>query len=65
MTFGERIRKERELCSFSTEEASKELGVDRTTLYAWEMNKRKPSKKNVRKIAELYCVSVRELVSLL
>ena len=65
MTFGEFIKREREQFSFGVEEAADLLGVNRATLYQWETNKKRPSKKNVRKIAELYAVKVHDLVNLL
>ena len=64
-TFGQFIRAERELLSLTIEEASKNLGVSQTTLYHWEHDKKKPSKKHIRDIASLYCVSVKKLVQLL
>jgi len=64
-TFGEVIRAERELMCFTIEEAAKLLKVDRTTLYAWETNKRKPHKRHIREIAELYAIDKKTLVELL
>ena len=64
-TFGEVIREERELICLSIEEVAKELGVSRTTIYAWEHNKKKPHKRHIRAIAELYCISAKKLVQLL
>lgn len=64
-SFGDFIRKERELLSFTMEEVANKLSVSRSTLYAWENNKKKPSKKHIRAIAELYCISTKKLVQLL
>lgn len=38
----------------SSEEAAKELGVTRLTLYNWENNKISPRIEYVRKMCELY-----------
>ena len=64
-TFGETIRNERELMCLTLEEVAKELGVSRTTIHSWEHNKKKPNKRHIRAIAELYCVSAKKLVQLL
>ena len=64
-TFGQFIRKERENLSYTIEEVANELKVNAATIYHWEHDKKKPNKKHVRAIADLYCVSAKKLVQLL
>ena len=64
-TLGKFIKKERELLSLTIEEVATELKVNPATIYHWEHDKKKPNKKHIRAIAELYCVSVKKLISLI
>ena len=64
-TLGQFIRKERELLSYTIEEVAKELKVNAATIYHWEHDKKVPNKKHIRAIANLYCVSVKKLISLI
>ena len=64
-TLGKFIKKERELLSLTIEEVATQLKVNPATIYHWEHDKKKPNKKHIRAIAELYCVSVKKLISLI
>ena len=64
-TFGQFIKKERELISYTIEEVATELKVNPATIYHWEHDKKKPNKKHIRALADLYCVSVKKLISLI
>lgn len=64
-TLGKFIKKERELLSLTIEEVATKLKVNPATIYHWEHDKKKPNKKHVRAIADLYCVSAKKLVQLL
>ena len=65
ITFGKFILKEREILSLTIEEVANKLQVNPATIYHWEHDKKKPNKKHVRAIADLYCVSTKKLVELL
>lgn len=64
-TLGKFIKKERELLSLTIEEVATKLSVNPATIYHWEHDKKIPNKKHIRAIAELYCVSVKKLISLI
>jgi len=64
-TLGKFIKKERELLSLTIEEVATKLKVNPATIYHWEHDKKTPNKKHIRAIAELYCVSVKKLISLI
>ena len=63
MAFGENLKKIREEQSFEIQEIANYLGVRRETIWHWEKGKAKPRAKQVRALAKLFKVSVKELTN--
>jgi transcriptional regulator with XRE-family HTH domain len=61
-TLGERLRELREGCGMNQSTAAAELGITQPTLSAYENDHRLPNIRQVRKFANLYGVSVEEII---
>ena len=62
-TFGERIRKLREVQGLPQRKVAAQLDIDTSLLAKYERNKRHPSKELITKIAELFRINSSELVN--
>lgn len=51
-TYAEFIKRVRTKAKYTQQEFAEELGVERTTIYYWEIEHRTPSLKSQRKIDE-------------
>lgn len=61
-TLGQKIRSLRMSNAYDINSMAKELGVNRTTIWQWENDRKKPTMKNRRKIAKLFKADVKELL---
>src|SRR5512133_790781 len=59
---GERLRIARSSAAFTQEDAARALGVARTTLVAMEQGQRRVRPEELRKLADMYKVSINELL---
>lgn len=59
---GERIKQERKNCGLSQEQLSKKLFVSRAAVAKWEGNHGIPDIENLKKLSELFGISIDELV---
>lgn len=64
MNFGLRMRKARERWGLSQIEAANKLGISSAVLSNYERNKREPDVKMLKKIAEIYDISVDYLLGI-
>ncbi|PEJ40764.1 hypothetical protein COF38_10645 [Bacillus pseudomycoides] len=62
MSLGQRLKKFRELESFSQEDVAKRIGVTRQAVYKWESDKSYPDIENLILLSELYKVTLDELI---
>lgn len=62
--FSEKLLRLRKEASLSQLEAAKELGISRQTISKWETGKSCPDAMYIKKISELYKVSVDELLDI-
>lgn len=53
MNSGEIVKKIRDSLFYTREEFSKLFDIDAISVYNWETNRKSPSRKHVRKLAEL------------
>lgn len=61
MAFGENLKRIREEQSFEIQEVASYLGVRRETIWHWERGKAKPRAKQVRALAKLFKVNIKNL----
>ncbi|MDF2544975.1 MAG: putative transcriptional regulator [Herbinix sp.] len=62
MTLGEKIRKYRKQNNYSQEKIAELVGVSRQAVTKWETNQSAPTTDNLIKLAELYGISLDELI---
>ena len=62
MTYGERIRREREAKGLTQEELAEAVGVSRQAVSKWENGTSDPSTSNLCALAKLYGIPVEELL---
>lgn len=62
MKLGNLILKYRKKCNLSQEALAKEIGVTRQTISKWELNETTPDLKQAIKLAELFKISIDELI---
>jgi len=62
--YADKFKRNRELKKISVVAASNNLGIDRSTLWAWENSKRIPSEANIRAMAKLLNIDIREISTL-
>lgn len=57
-SFGERLKKLRQLNGVSQVDLSKTLGVDKATVSRWEKNQYEPDQETIKKIATIFGVTI-------
>ena len=62
MSLRHRIRELRELHDLNQRELASKLGVNPSAVALWELGQRKPSMDNVIKLAEIFDLTVTELI---
>lgn len=61
MTTGERIKRIRMVCDLTQSEFAKEIGVNKKSVSAWELDEEQPSDEILNEIADMFLVDFEEL----
>lgn len=62
MQLGDHLKKLREERKMSQDDLAKAMNVSRQAVYKWESNKGYPDIENIRRLSEIYNVSIDELI---
>lgn len=63
MTLGEQIKTYRQKAGMSQEKVAELVGVSRQAVTKWEMNRSSPNTENLFRLAEIFSISVEQLLS--
>lgn len=62
MTLGNKIMQERKNKNYSQEELAIQIGVSRQTIYNWENNQAMPDLVNLKKLAQVFDMTIEQLM---
>ena len=63
MTFGSKLKKMRKDRGLTQDELAKELGLSKTSLVRYELDKREPNFEAIKKIENYFNVSIDEIIN--